>query len=129
MELYNNLLRLQHIHRDRVLSVGLLVERGKLQPQMCHLPIVREGDLQGNCWTLGQILLNVMQSNEPLYALADISRVQIIDQINVNWQIFQGSQIIKICCFGMSSIDKDKARQINADDDDDIISITDSELS
>ena len=29
----------------------------------------------------------------------------------------------------MSSIDKDKARQINADDDDDIISITDSKMS
>ena len=68
MELYNNLLRLQHIHRDRVLSVGLLVERGKLQPQMCHLPIVREVGLIGECGTLGQILLIVMQSNEPLYA-------------------------------------------------------------
>ena len=78
---------------------------------------------------MGQILLNVMQGNEPLYALADISRVQIIDQINVNWQIFQGSQIIKICCFGFSLIDKDRARQIKADDDDDIISITDSEMS
>ena len=78
---------------------------------------------------MGQILLNVMQNNEPLYALADISRNQIIDQINVNWQIFQGSQIIKICCFGLSPIYKDRARQINADHEDDIINITDSEMS
>ena len=91
---------------------------------MLHLPIGCEIGLIGNCWTLGQILLTVLQSDEPLYALADRCRVEIMNQINSHWQIFQDATLIKICCFGLSPIDTDRARQINADVDDDIISIS-----
>ena len=58
-----------------------------MQPQMLHLPIGREVGLIGNCWTLGQILLTVLQSNEPLYALADSCRVAVMNQIDSHWQI------------------------------------------
>ena len=90
-----------------------------MQPRMLHLPIGREVGLIGNCWTLGQILLTVLQSNEPLYALADSCRVAVMNQINSHWQIFQDATLIKI------KIDTDRARRINADPDDDIILISD----
>ena len=117
----------QYEPRDWVLSVGVLIERGEMQPQMLHLPIGREVGLIGQCWTLGQILLTVLQRNEPLYSLADGCRVEIMNQINSQWEIFQGATLIKICCFGVSPIDANRARRINAEVDDDIISISDSD--
>ena len=135
VELYHMLLRLQYEPRHWVLSVGLLIERGEMQPQMIHLPICQEDGLIGQCWSLGQVLLTVLQSDQPLFVLADRCRAEIMHQINSHRETFQDATLIKIACFGVSPIDVSRARRLNGEvDDNDAISIhsdsdSDSEMT
>ena len=120
VELYHMLLRLQYEPRRWILSVGLVIERGEMQPQMLHLPICQEDGLIGQCWSLGQVLLTVLQSDQPLFELADKCRDEIMLQINSNRETFQDATLIKIACFGVSPIDVARARRLNEEVDDDI---------
>ena len=103
---------------------------------MLHLPICQEHGLIGQCWSLGQVLLTVLQSEQPLYALADGCRAEIMNQINSHLETLQDATLIKMACFGVSPIDVNRARRLNAevdanddisDDISDAISISDSD--